>query len=317
MTSEFKAETKTQPQMNLSITFQGPFLFDFKNTPANDPNATVDIYAPYCPYHEAGFFFGDSSYSETEIWSTIHGGTCPPSPTAGLSRRYVINGNGIQACGGIPVQLNPVQPPRTNPPSNNDPILKPESGDGAKIVTEKILFQVTVPRPSFIYPLYCDTVNLVKGFSTPPSQIVQVYATGLRFYYAWDNCTKIQLFCPQLDPTTKIPGFGVPQDITPPSSGNCASLPDHGDIEIRYQGLGMLDRNDRHSDARSCFANLAILAGLNEWWLNYEDRMATPSNPSRPYRPGQSFESFTGGDCLSPIVALGFPIGTTTNSIET
>ena len=309
MTSEFKAEaaTSTQPQMTLSITFQGPFLFDFKNSPANDPYATVDIYAPYCPYHEAGFFYGDYSYSETDMWSKANGGGCPPTGTGDLSRRYVINGSGIQACFGVPIQIYPVQPPQPNPPTDNDPFLKPEPSDGAEIVTEKILFQVTVPRPWYIYPLYCDRVDVVKSFTSStkePSQKVQIYATGMRFYYPWDSCSNIQLFYPNTSSTSSTPGFGV-LDLTPPASGNCAPLPNYGDIEIRYQGLGMLDRNDSHSDARSCFANLAILAGLNEWWLNYEDRMATPSNQSHPYRPVDKIESYTGGDCGAPIIGLG------------
>ena len=65
-----------------------------------------------------------------------------------------------------------------------------------------------------------------------------------------------------------------------------------GDIEIRYQGLGLADENDMHSDARSCFASMAALAGV-EWWLNYGDCKGSPTNGSK----GSKDEAKSSGPC--------------------
>jgi hypothetical protein len=76
-------------------------------------------------------------------------------------------------------------------------------------------------------------------------------------------------------------------------------LPQPGDIEIRYDGIGLEDENDPHSDARACFASLASLAGT-EWWLYYDDGLGCPTNPYRPdkfklQKPGGK-ETETGSD---------------------
>lgn len=303
------------PKMTLCITFQGPLLFDFKKSTCNDPEATVDIYAPYCPYHEAGFFVSDFSYSETDLCRGANGGSCPPPGYCTLSRRYIIKGCGIEPCPTAPQQITPVQLPPSSPPTYNDPLLKPAPGDNAKVVHEKVLFQVTVPRPWLIYPLFCDTVNVVKGPTGIPSPNVQMYGTGLRFFYPWDTKSNIDLYAPTKDPITHQPGYSK-LDLTPPTAGRCSPLPNFGEIDVRYQGFGLEDRNDAHSDARSCFANVAVLAGLSEWWLNYEDGMSTPSNPSHPYKPVAWAEAHTGGDCGAPVIALGLPSAPQANELQ-
>jgi hypothetical protein len=296
MAEGLKSETltSTQTPMTLSITFQGPFLFDFKDSP--DDDQTVDVYAPYCPYHEAGIFFGDNSCSETDIWTRANGSSGPPTLN-GPKRKYIIEGSGIGAFTGVPSQIYPVRPPPREVPKPNDPILKPNDDEDAQVVQDKILFQITVPRPWIVYPMYCDVVDVVRKFTDKPSQIPQIYGTGLRFLYPWDTSSSIFLCSPG----------NCSSEMTPPSDGGCSSLPKHGEIEVRYQGIGLQDRNDAHSDARACFASLATLAGMNEWWLNYEDGMATPTNPSHPFAPYRKLLAHTGGDCGASVIALGLP----------
>jgi hypothetical protein len=299
------ATAPAMPKMTLCITFQGPLLFDFKSLTCNDPDATVDVYAPYCPYHEAGFFVSDFSYSETDLCRGANNGSCPSPGSCTLARRYIIKGCGIVPCPTAPQQITPVQLPST-PGICNDPILKPAPGDQAKVVHEKVLFHVTVPRPWLIYPLYCDAVNVVKGPSDTPSPNVEAYGTGLRFFYPWDTKSCINLYAPTKDPITQQPGYSK-LDLTPPTAGTCSPLPDLGEIEVRYQGFGLEDRNDAHSDARSCFASVAVLAGLSEWWLNYEDGMSSPTNRGHFAKAVEGAEAHTGGDCGAPVVALGLP----------
>jgi hypothetical protein len=297
------AAVLAHPAMTLSIIFQGPLVFDFGIISANGANPTVDVYAPYCPYHEAGFFYEDFSYSETDLWLAANGGVSP-TPSGGLARAYTIQGSGITACTGAPTQLNPVRPPTVLGRISNDPVLKPVPSDKAQVVPEKILFRTTVPRPWLIYPLYCDSVEVVKGFSTTPQGNLLACATGLRFLYPWVVGSDIYLYPPGTKPPVTTTGA---KDITPPAGND---LPDHGSIDVRYQGLEIQDRNDTHSDARSCFASVATLAGVTEWWLNYGDGMTSPTNPSKPSKLPQP-RSHTAGDCGAPAIVLGLPAITT------
>ena len=307
MSGKAKAKVAAQSTMTLSITFQGPFLFDFKGSPENDP--TVDIYAPYCPYHEAGIFFGDSAYSETDFGNKLPTVGIPPVKVA---RKYFIAGSGINACPNVPNQIYPLRPPRDAriKPPYNDPFLKLLESETRGRNPGKVMFQFTVPRPSYVYPQYCDEVHIVKSFDQAPGQyaLMPIHATGLRFLYAWDSSTKIYLYPPGTEPSKNAPPSEIAHEITPPASGNCPGMTDHGSIDIRYQGLDLLDRNDPHADARSCLASLATMAGATEWWLDYGDGLAAPADPTpTPGRVLPNFQSYTGGDCGAPVIGHGIP----------
>ena len=71
------------PAIALSITFSGPLFFMFKK----GSDTTVDVYAPYCPYHEAGIFYSDGSFSETNLWKCSQSSVTSP---ASLDRHYSI-----------------------------------------------------------------------------------------------------------------------------------------------------------------------------------------------------------------------------------
>jgi hypothetical protein len=308
MIGKAEPNVSERSEMTLSITFQGPFLFDFKDSPEDD--LTVDIYAPYCAYHEAGIFFGDSAYSETDL------ANAPPVvvvPTGEkVPRKYFIAGPGIKACSTVPNQIYPHHPPRD--PSiepYNDPLLKPLETETLTLNPGKVLFQFTVPRPSHIYPLYCDVVQIRKSFDEGPGQsaLMPIHATGLRFSYAWDSTTSIYLYARGTDPSKNAPPTTGVYEITPAAAGNCPGLANHGSIDIRYQGLEQLDRNDPHSDARSCFASLATMAGATQWWLDYGDGLAEPADPIPPDLIRETFTSYTGGDCGAPVIGRGLPPG--------
>jgi hypothetical protein len=302
-----KAETapSKQRKMTLSITFQGPFLFDFKDSPKEDP--TVDVYAPYCPFHEAGIFFGDNALSETDLYNVAVAAAGTISSQA-LFRSYFISGPGVDSCLDVPNQIYPVRPPHRAVSIYNDPFLKPLDSENPQIDTDKVMFHFNIPRPSHIYPIYCDVVDLVRGFDTDPGAEMQIYATGLRLLYAWDTTTKIYLYAPGTNPTSNTPQSVGVHDITPAAAGNCDLLPEQGAIDIRYQGIELQDRNDPHADARSCLASLATMAGSTEWWLNYGDGKSSPTNTSRPYKPIKQVESYTGGDCGAPVIGHRIPI---------
>jgi hypothetical protein len=286
----------------LSITFNGPLFFRFNK----GSDTTVDIYAPYCPYHEAGFFYTDGSFSETSLWQCAQSSVSQP---ASLHRHYSIYGTGIEVNSKEPEIL-----PRSYPPNDKT------ANAAAVIVTtkalqyptprlDKKLFRLTVPRPEYVYPLYPDLVEVVPDYnpSSVKNQLVH-HPTGLRFFYRWDAASQIEL---------KIPAHKA-CNITPPVFGG---LPSISDIEVRYQGLDLADENDPHSDARSCFSSLAALAG-STCWLNYGDGMSTPTNPS-PIPPpagitpgpcagvgdpARHLEVHTGGDCHAAVIVDGLDI---------
>lgn len=230
-----------------------------------------------------------------------------------VQRKYFIAGPGIKPCSTVPNQIYPLHPPRdarTKPPYN-DPFLKLLESETSGRNPGKVMFQFTVPRPSHIYPLYCDEVQIVKSFDEAPGQyaLMPIHATGLRFLYVWDSSTKIYLYAPGTCPSKNTPPSKGVYEITPPAAGNCHGLADHGSIDIRYQGFEQLDRNDPHSDARSCFASLATMAGATQWWLDYGDGLAAPADATMPPDLIQNFTSYTGGDCGAPVIGRGIPPG--------
>ena len=87
MTSKTTKENSQSPDITLSISFNGPLFFDFASR-----RDQVDIYAPYCPYHQAAFFFQRHSFSETDLYAcAVKHGPHPHPP----KRHYSIVGAGI------------------------------------------------------------------------------------------------------------------------------------------------------------------------------------------------------------------------------
>lgn len=307
----------------LSITFSGPMLFDFV---PDTENGRVDIYVPFCPFHEAGFFYSSGSLSEIDVWKK-EPKTGPGRP---LNIAYKIFGEGIKQNpkahlissqfpkGPTPVTKTPPEPEgqkdsTKRAASNIVYILQlaAQKSEGAKTTVSpppyKTMFKLTVPMPRYVSPLYFDNLQVVESFDVKAGQTLFQHCTALRFFYEWNARSIIQLGTP----TTSY-------EITPPVFNN---LPQMTDIEVRYEGIEIEDENDPHSDARSCFASLATLAGV-DWWINYGDGLTSPTNPSRPpsdsstkgtaSHPGNaraasgfSLLSHTGGDCHAPVIVNG------------
>jgi hypothetical protein len=307
----------------LSITFSGPMLFDFV---PDTKSGRVDIYVPFCPYHEAGFYFSSGSLSEIDIWKK------EPNTTIGRPTNiaYSITGKGIKPnpkADLIPSQFPKGPMPTTKTPpesevpkgaknrtsSGNVYILQlgVQNGVGAKTTvpppTYKTMFKLTVPMPRYVSPLYFDNLEVLDSFGAKAGHTLYQHCTALRFFYEWNARSTIHLGTP----TTSY-------EITPPVFGK---LPQMTDIEVRYEGIDVEDENDPHSDARSCFASLATLAGV-DWWINYDDGLTSPSNPSKPpdsssvktgkspalaarAASGQKLVSHTGGDCHAPVIVNG------------
>jgi hypothetical protein len=296
---EVKSATMPSPSIALSITFSGPLLFMFNK----GSDTTVDIYAPYCPYHEAGIFYADGSFSETNLWNCSQSSVSSP---ASLHRHYSIYGEGMEANSKAPRVLQRNYPPDNTTAGVAPVILTTKALKNPKPCLDKKLFKLTVPRPEYIYSLYADLVEVVPDYDPSSAKGNFVHqATGLRFFYRWDAKSQIEL---------KIPSHKVCY-ITPPVFGE---LPTISDIEVRYQGLDLTDQNDPHSDARSCFASLATLAG-STCWLNYGDGRSCPTNPSpNPPDAGMTEDPcagvgdptmsvviHTGGDCHAPVIVDG------------
>jgi hypothetical protein len=286
--------------ITLSITFSGPLLYDF--APADGSNSVI-IYAPYCPYHLAAFFYSINSLSEADLWKCAQS----RSHRDGMKRAYTITGSGIITNPYKPVVITPSYPMGFSSgfPKRGTQTLP--SGYFAPR-TDKMLFQLTLPCPGYVHALYYDKVEIVPKFDQPPNNNnIAPHFTGLRFFYAWDAKSPIQLQIPS----------GDTFDIEPPVFREFPTL---ADIEVRYEGLGLTDDDDPHSDARSCFASLATLAGL-EWWLNYGDGKSSPTNPSSGATPlpvpgpcagmnsgGGRLELHTGGDCHAAVIVNGLDI---------
>jgi hypothetical protein len=291
-------EAPTQPytpSVTLSITFSGPFLFAF---PPSHRNNLVHIFAPYCPYHEAGIFYSNGSQSEIDLWR--HALSVDKTLTP-ADRKYAIEGPGIQANLADPQIISEVNPPAS---------LCGFVAEGApvnmvrttleKIRIDKMLFRLSVPKPEFIFPMYYDCLEVVNGYNTDHPPVLTPHCTGLRFFYRWHPGSRICL----------RPPAGEMPAITPPVFRDFQNV---ADIEVRYEGLGLNDENDPHADSRSCFASLAVLAGL-EQWLNYGDGKSSPTNPS-PSKPHQLRSAelavrpnlliHSGGDCHPPIIVAG------------
>jgi hypothetical protein len=287
----------------LSITFNGPLFFIFHK----GSDTTVDVYAPYCPYHEAGIFYSDNSFSETNLWQCSR-----RQPSVGLlDRAYSIYGAGLVANSEAPILLQRKFPQFNSSAeaANFSPIVTTKSLNNPTPALHKKLFKLTVPRPLYVYPIYSDMVEVVPDYD--PASVKNAFvhhATGLRFVYRWDAASVIEL---------KIPSGSI-CNITPPVF---KELPTLSDIEVRYQGIDLTDENDEHSDARACFASLATLVG-STCWLNYGDGKSCPTNPSpQPLNVGvaedpcegvgnglEHPEVHTGGDCHAPVIADGLDV---------
>lgn len=268
----------------LSVSLYGPMLLDFLTDALS-----VDIYVPYCPYHLGAFYFDSSSYSETVLWeqaiAQAGGKILDPS-----LRAYNLHSDGVVSSAVRPARL---KSPGLEGPA---PLFQPEKVD---LLHCKVLFKITVPRPEFIQPLYSDSVQIIKSVDFTPDvwNIFSHYATGFRFYYRWDSTSPVLLDVPA----------GGSVNITPPVPAELSSEfgPSIPNIDIRYQGLGILDPNDIHSDARACFASLVSLAGLTSW-LNYGDGKGSPTNlgpnPPLPITGPRQLRSMSGADCHAPII---------------
>lgn len=320
------SETSSRRHKNLkkalSITFSGPMLFDFVS---GVKSGRVDIYVPFCPYHEAGFFFSSGSLSEIDVWKK--------EPHTALGRpiniQYEIIGKGIKQ--NAMAQLIPSHFPKGPTPVTKTPPesdqknakkrdvsstvyilqLGAQKGVGTKTTVPlpiyKTMFKLTVPMPRYVSALYFDNLEVLESFGAKASHWLYQHCTSLRFFYEWNAKSSIYLKAPTNS-----------YEITPPVFNK---LPQMSDIEVRYEGIDLEDENDPHSDARSCFASLATLAGV-EWWINYDDGLTSPTNPSRPpdasstksarthpmsARGANGFNvtSHTGGDCHAPIIVNG------------
>lgn len=309
----------------LSLSFSGPMFLDFAT---GLQNGIVDVYVPYCPFHEAGFFFSTGSYSESDIYGCV-AKNLNPSQTA--LREYRICSAGIP-CRTVPptaiTAIGATQTPVTTTPTTSrattaraadssiyilsiDGITKGVARSGPPPTLHKRLFKVTVPMPRYIGALYSDIVEVVPSLRNPTGNAL-THCTSLRFFYEWDLTSPITLVTPE--PVGDL-------TITPPVY---CELPRFSEIELRYEGIGLEDDNDPHSDARSCFASLAALSGT-QWWLYYEDGRTSPTNtffPNQgfsgdplPRDPCADFSSKhrrielkTGADCHSPVVTTGLSL---------
>lgn len=280
--AEADAAEKLHPLAWLSITFSGPFLYVF---PPEHRNAMVDVYAPYCPYHEGGFFYSDDSQSETDLWKKA---VAVDHSLKDCDRIYSIRGDGIHANPDKVQIISGINPPKPWEAKifNADPLA-------TTVRTDKALFCLSVPKPRFIHPLYFDFLEIVPGFKNNATGNLVSYPTGLRFFYSWDPCSRIHL----VTPAGSIP------DITPPEFSQFQTVPD---IEVRYEGFNLSDENDPHADSRSCFASLTTLIET-ELWLNYNDGKSSPTNPSHGKVPQGPIRTtiHTGGDCHAPVITLG------------
>jgi hypothetical protein len=309
----------------LSMSFNGPMFFDFATGRAN---GLVDVYVPYCPLHLGGFFFSTGSYSETDLYAHAKAG---PDPAKWPPRNYTISSAGIKAssdlptaipCNGAGKLLTRTPRPKPKVPLEEqaesaelrpdaldsvyllsvEPITQSAAAvDGPTLPELKRLFKLTVPMPRFVSALYSDILEVVPTAGEPPCGEKFAHCTSIRFYYAWDG-SEVCLQCPD--------GYS-PRPITPPLF---PQLPQLADIEVRYNGIGLEDENDPHSDARACFASLATLAGA-DWWIYYSDGLGCPTNPYRreSKNPGK-FEKpktvfiKTGSDCHAPLITSGLSL---------
>jgi hypothetical protein len=291
--SATSAQKGESPAFTLSMTFTGPLVFDF--IPPFGGRGVI-IYAPYCPYHIAGIFASTRSYSETDLWRCL----LYQNPNGDFERAYRITGNGISQNTGKPQVIGPSNSEDLNSEVMKSVIRSMKGSTSLRPQPDKVLFKFWVPTPRFVYPVYVDKVEIVDGYDSRPNGDFTPYCTGLRFFYSWDG-SEVDIFLPN----------GSTRDITPPVF---AEIPASADIELRYEGLGLTDENDPHSDSRSCFASVTMLAGT-ESWLNYGDGRSSPTNRSSSGRDKCSdpdpcggrggAEIHSGADCHAPIIVNG------------
>jgi hypothetical protein len=314
-----KGNKVATPIIQLSMSFSGPMFFDFSTSAAC---GQVDIHVPYCPYHEAGFFFQRHSYSESDLYA------CAVKNML-ADRCYSIDIGGLQPTSTLPQPIVSAFPkgkristttptvssrkaPSKTATAGTDMIyiLSIDGLKGQRSLTvfpkclSKRLFKLSVPMPTYLGSLYTDSLQVLP-LTGKPSPPFYEHCTALRFYYEWDATSDIVLNAPN----------GLSRIITPPLY---KELPSIADIEIRYEGLDLEDDNDPHSDARSCFASLVALAGT-DWWLNYGDGRTTPTSPVVPSSlprvtrdPCDNYDSRaelkTGADCHAPIITTGLSL---------
>ncbi|HEY2470165.1 MAG TPA: hypothetical protein VGI45_20360 [Terracidiphilus sp.] len=313
-----------RPEIHLSISFSGPMFFDFAS---NLKDGVVDIYVPYCPYHEAGVFFLRHSYSETDLYACA----LKFKTQDQVERAYRITADGIPPRYSLPTPIKSSYPAGKrsathNPSSKLDSALKTKTeqdpehiyilsiDNGSERAKERLptsvckrLFKLSVPMPAYLGTLYTDHLQVLPG-SGSIEDVAFEHCTALRFYYEWDAESKVYLRAP----------CHLVRNITPPVYDE---LPLISDIEIRYEGINLQDGNDPHSDARSCFASLTSLAGT-DWWLYYDDGRTSPTGPILPltqcppierdpcddYEHGGGLHIRTGADCHAPIITTGLSI---------
>jgi hypothetical protein len=317
-----KGKRIATPVIQLSMSFSGPMFFDFST---NAACGQVDIHIPYCPYHEAGFFFQRHSYSESDLYACAvkHNGY------TAVDRCYSIAIGGLQPATTLPTPIISAFPvgkvlATTTPTVSSRKAHSKTATAGAAIIyilsidglkdqrsptgfpkcLSKRLFKLSVPMPTYLGSLYTDTLQVLPLSGTPTKTFYE-HSTALRFFYEWDGNSDVVLNAPN----------ALSRIITPPLYDE---LPSIADIEIRYEGLGLEDDNDPHSDARSCFASLAALAGI-DWWLNYGDERTTPTSPVVPSSlppvtrdPCDDYDQLvhlkTGADCHAPIITTGLSL---------
>ena len=299
ITNATPAQKNGAQAVTLSITFSGPLLFDFI---PGFGQCGVSVYAPYCPYHIAGIFASRLSYSETDLWKCVQ----KQNPSDRFDRAYEIKGDGITRNTGKPVVIGEGQSSFINSEMARSVIRSMPGTKGLCPPKDKILFKFTVPTPDYVYPLYIDKVEIVDGYDTDPNDNnIAPHSSGLRFFYTWDGATPINIVLP----------MGSTRDVTPPVLDQVAAS---ADIEVRYEGIGLTDENDPHSDSRSCFASLTMLAGV-EAWLNYGDGRSSPTNRSHCINDaitdpdpcasagaqGIAPRIHSGADCHAPIIVNG------------
>jgi hypothetical protein len=212
----------------LSITFRGPFVFVFPK----DATKNVDVYAPACDGHTAGIFYSTASLPIT------------PMAQQGHNHVHQISGKSLSSHGGAISKIGAS-------------LGKLPTAPGAGLALSA--FRVSVPRPKIVHGLIPVDVEIVTG---SPTGTLQAYATALRFYYDWTVGTPVTLQGPGY-PHPKPKNPPPPLNITPPAG---APLPDYGDISIEHRGPESGDPD--HTDAISCFAKIAQVAGVN-WWLSF------------------------------------------------
>jgi hypothetical protein len=214
----------------LQLSFHGPFLYKFLA-------AEVEIYAPKCAGHAAGFF---TAKNETPLTGRHRKGD---------TRRYRVTGP-------VFTPPTPLRPTQFFDPG--DTILN--AGKTAKPVFESSHFCLIVPRPQIVVPISFSEVEVIDNAANPlatPKGELAKRACGLRFFFDADLSKELVLTLNNLGAVV------LKSDFDAPALGY-----DFADAEIRYASA--TEEDQEHQDALECFESLATLAGV-DWWLCYEN----------------------------------------------